>query len=205
MPVALVFAAVMVEARASRLIQAGGVAAIAACLLLLTLTGSWGQNVHISQELLQYALQHPEQRFITDVHTANEIYVLNGLHTPSNVAGTMDFGRSHYLDKAVALVPDITARSGDAVLINPLNVDRTPSFAAMANPHLGCIEHQTTAGYRKICEWIPPLREKPWSVRKPPARVHRLRAEAQSHGSPEEQIQPDGHRDDSAANQGHRG
>jgi hypothetical protein len=181
MPAALLFAVVMVEGRQKRLVRAGGVAAITACLLLLTLTGSWGQNVNVSRELLRYALQHPHRQFVTDVHTANEIYVLNGLRTPDNIGGTMDFGRSHYLDKTVALMPDIAIPDCAAVLINPLNVDRTPSFAALTVPHLGSVEHQTAAGYRKICEWIPPLREKSWSVRKPPARVHRVGSRA---GSP---------------------
>ena len=42
-------------------------------------------NVHVSRDLLRYAERHPEQRFLTDAYTFNEMYVVNGFQAPENV------------------------------------------------------------------------------------------------------------------------
>jgi hypothetical protein len=165
----------MVQAARRRAVQLAGAASFASCLLMLSLNGSWGENKTISRELLHYAISHQGQQFVTDVHTANEIYVINGMRTPPNVAGTADFGRTHYLDKSIRLVAEISPSSCDAFLINPLNVRRTPSFAAMVEPCLGFLEFETDTRYRTLCEWIPLFRGN-WAVRKPPAQAYRLRA-----------------------------
>lgn len=175
LPVAILFATFMVQTAGRRAVQLAGAVSLASCLLMLSLNGTWGENKTISRELLYYALSHQGQQFVTDLHTANEIYVLNGMRTPPNVAGTADFGRTHYLDKSIRLVAEINPSSCDAFLINPLNVERTPSFAAMVEPCLGLLEFETDTRYRALCEWVPLFRGD-WAVRKPPAQAYRLRA-----------------------------
>jgi hypothetical protein len=172
LPIALVFAATIVHARHKRLATAVGVAALALCPVILSSGGTWGQSIRTSQELLSYALQHPEQTFVTDVYTANEIYIVNGLSTPSNVVGTTDYGLTGFLDRTIRRTPAPTANSCDALLINPLNVERDPQFAAMISKHLGARQYETALVLRPICQWIPFLRNSRWAVRRPPAAVY---------------------------------
>jgi hypothetical protein len=47
--------------------------------------GRWGQDVDVSRQLLHYAMNHPTQRFLTDVATMNHMYVLAGFRMPPNV------------------------------------------------------------------------------------------------------------------------
>jgi hypothetical protein len=59
--------------------------ALAFQVAALSVTGGWGANVDVSRELLTYAQQHPDTRFVTDVATMNHMYVLNGFRLPDNV------------------------------------------------------------------------------------------------------------------------
>jgi hypothetical protein len=61
------------------------IGAIAVHVLSLAATGRWGANVGVSRELLRHARLHPEQEFVTDVNTMNQMYVLNGFRMPDNV------------------------------------------------------------------------------------------------------------------------
>ncbi|MBI4580966.1 MAG: hypothetical protein HY718_14765 [Planctomycetes bacterium] len=106
----------------------------------------------------------------------NEIYVLNGLKTPPNMAGTADFGQSHYLDPLARRAKVLTPATCDAVLINPLNVERTPSFAGLVAGRLGPQQYATVPEYRPICRFAPLLRSLPWAVRRPAARVHQFKS-----------------------------
>lgn len=54
-------------------------------VLSLSLGGRWGAPVDVSRELLAYARQHPHTRFVTDVNTLNQMYVLNAFRLPDNV------------------------------------------------------------------------------------------------------------------------
>ncbi len=47
--------------------------------------GQRGQSVDTSRDLLEYARAHPRERFLTNVSTMNEMYVLNGFEMPANV------------------------------------------------------------------------------------------------------------------------
>jgi hypothetical protein len=60
-------------------------AAIAFHVLMLSVTGRYGANVDASRALLRYANQHPHQRFMVDVNTMNQLYVLNRFRLPDNV------------------------------------------------------------------------------------------------------------------------
>jgi hypothetical protein len=53
--------------------------------LLLLASGSWGQNVEISRELMAYAQAHPERAFATDAYTYDEMLILSDLAPPPNV------------------------------------------------------------------------------------------------------------------------
>lgn len=47
--------------------------------------GRWGQSVDVSRDLLQYAKNHSDRTFLTDVFTMNQMYVLAGFRLPPNV------------------------------------------------------------------------------------------------------------------------
>ncbi len=70
------------RASAARLVIGAAIAVHAATLAV---TGGWGMNVDVSRGLLAYAREHPQQRFLTDVNTMNEMYVMNGFRVPDNV------------------------------------------------------------------------------------------------------------------------
>ena len=59
--------------------------AILVHVAFLVAGGRWGQDVDVSKQLLQYAKDHPSQRFLTDVVTMNHMYVLAGFQVPHNV------------------------------------------------------------------------------------------------------------------------
>lgn len=172
LPVAVLFATLMVEARHRSLLQPVGVVSILACLTILNAGGSWGRSVQISRELLAYVQTHPHQQFVADVHTMNEIYVLNGLKTPPNLFGTSDAVKAHFIDADVRRMLTPEVGTCDAILINPLNVERRPSFDALIRSHLGPIQHETPCQLRPICRLLPSLATSSWAVRKPAARVH---------------------------------
>ena len=172
MPVAMLFSAAIVRARHKRIACTLGALALVFCPLILSAGGTWGQSIRTSRELLDYALQHPERTFVTDVFTANEIYTLNGLSTPPNVVGTMDQGRTHFLDPGIRRIPVLTADTCDALLINPLNVDRNAPFAALIAGHLGSPQYQSAPVHRPLCRVLVPLQQSPWGLRRPPAIVH---------------------------------
>lgn len=54
-------------------------------VLTLAATGGWGTEVDVSRDLLRHATAHADQRFLTDVNTMNQMYVLNGFRLPGNI------------------------------------------------------------------------------------------------------------------------
>jgi len=151
---------------------------LAVCVLNLMGSGRWGQNVRVSQELLAYAGRHPDQTFVTDYRTLNELYVLNGVRRAMNVVGLSDDHTSRLLDATQPLVTDGEAvRTVDGILINALNQRHTRAVRAFVDRFAGPVMYETAPAYRRICMLIPPLREHPWSLRKPPAVVRTCRRE----------------------------
>ena len=65
------------------LVAIGGVVALN--LGFCAAGGRWGQDVKVSESLLNYASSHPAATFLTDVPTMNQMYVLNGFRLPPNV------------------------------------------------------------------------------------------------------------------------
>ena len=87
--------------------------------------------MHVSKELLAYVRGHPQMQFVTDYRTLNEMYVANGVRTIPNVATTNDIKPSRLLDsRTVRLSPDEVGAC-DAILVNPLNVDRPTTFKSV--------------------------------------------------------------------------
>jgi hypothetical protein len=176
--VAVLFATIMATHRHRALRAVTGSAVLAVSLLNLMGSGSWGQNVTISRELLSYAKAHPTMRFVTDYHTLNEMYVLNGVRPVTNVVTTDQVKPSQLLDCRAIRIAAADIRRCDAILLNPLNTARTPEFDELARRHTGRLRHETTPTYRMICDLLPPLRSQAWAVRKPPARVFACRGAA---------------------------
>lgn len=155
--------------RAYRVIVGGGVLGV--CLVNLLAGGSWGRNVALSRELLAYAQTHADRHFVTDYHTLNEMYVINGLRTPPNVTTTTDVPPSRLLDPSAHPTERDAVPAPNAILVNPINTARTPRFAHYLSRHEGVTEFTTPETLRRICRLIPPLASASWAVRKPPAQV----------------------------------
>jgi hypothetical protein len=137
---------------------------LAGCALSLACAGSWGQNVHVSRELLAYARTHPATCFGTDRKTLYEMQVLSALRPPPNIVGLPQAARA-------AEQNDGGDRFIEALLVNPLNLRRDSRFADFVAAHGGAVLYETQPVYRDICRAIPPLRRLPWALRKPAARV----------------------------------
>lgn len=168
---AVLFASVVTIHPGRRLPRVVGPAVLAACVLNLLGSGTWDQNVHVSKELLAYVRCHPQMNFVTDYHTLNEMYVANGVRTIPNVATTDDVKPSRLLDSRAARLSADEVGACDAILVNPLNVDRTPAFTEVILKHGDRLRYETQPTYRRICWLAPWLRNQPWGLRKPPARV----------------------------------
>ena len=169
--VSILFGSILASARRRLLALIGGVAVLAICPFNLAASGSWGQSVQISRELLAWATSHPQTRFVTDFHTINEMYVLGGMQLPPNVVTLDNDKRSHLIDRDATRISVSKLQPSDCILDNPLNTRRTPSFAAFRQAHADTLQHQSQPTYRMICQVVPYLRHYEWSVRKPPARV----------------------------------
>ncbi|MCH8859087.1 MAG: hypothetical protein IID54_05840 [Proteobacteria bacterium] len=174
----VLFGAMIAARPASRAYAAGfmrvrvlGPLVVTVCLLNLLVGGSWGQNARISRELLDYTRAHLGTRFLTDYRTLNEMHVLNHVQTLPNVATTGKAARYRILDPRAPFAWPIDLKDYDEILINPLNLEKNPAFAALAESSGGELRFETTPAYRPICRLLRPLRRFAWAVRKPPARV----------------------------------
>lgn len=139
-------------------------------VLLLASSGSWGQSVEISRELLVYARAHSNESFVADDRTLTEMYVLNEFKMPPNVRRISDskgptFGRAAIVDSQVLAAGEVL------VLENPLNTCREPAFVTFLKAHSGRLRYQSDARCRMICRVVPPLQRYAFAVRKPPGRV----------------------------------
>jgi hypothetical protein len=168
---AVLFAVGITSFRDRRFRTIGGSAVLAVSLLSLLGGGSWDRNAHISRELLAYVQAHPAKRFITDYHTLNEMYVLNQVESIPNVVTTDHIRPSQLLDRKAVRLAAADVGQCDEILVNPLNLARTPHFAEFVRLHAGDLRHKSTPQHRMICLLVPPLRDYSWSVRKPAAQV----------------------------------
>ena len=171
--VAILFACAVVASRRRVVGVGAGLVVLGVCVLNLMGSGSWGQNVETSRELLAYAEAHPQTRFITDVNTLNEMYIINRLRTPANVVTLDDRDPGRIIDPAAfaARVTQADLKAGDEILVNVLNHRRNPDFAAFVAARAGGRHYQTQPVYRTICRLVPPLRAYSWAIRRPAARV----------------------------------
>lgn len=172
--VAVFCAAALVEWR-PRLGRLAPLLVPASCVLILTCAGDWGQSTRISRDLLAYVQQHPQSRFVTDFHTANEMYILAGLRTPANIVTTGTCRKSYLLDRDLPRMAARDLQPTDRILVNPLNAraERAADFAAWlaALPPAWQSVHESPPAYRDICTLLPPLKALPWAVRRPASKV----------------------------------
>lgn len=144
---------------------------IALGLLNLLASGPWGQNARISAGLLPYVRAHADQTFAADLHTLNELYVLNGCAHLPNVVALDGYDHGHLLDPAITQHPSTDAIRFDALLDNPLNTRRDTAFAAFLKRNAGPGTFATPPAYRPLCTLIPPLKSLDWSLRRPSGHI----------------------------------
>ena len=171
--VAILFACAVVASRRRPVGVGVGLAVLGVCVLNLMGSGPWGQNVEISRELLAYAKAHPQTRFVTDVNTLNEMYIINRLRTPANVVALDERDAGRIIDPAAfaARVTQADLKPSDEILVNVLNHRRNPDFGVFVAARAGGTHYQTQPVYRTICRLVPPLRAYSWAIRRPAARV----------------------------------
>lgn len=134
-------------------------------------TGQWGQNYEISMELLDYAEARPDQRFVTDVYTFEEMFVGRARQTPANVTVFDDevptFGG---LDLATRPALDSGPHT---VLVNPLHIDRRRVAGFKARVEGADFEPISGTEYRTLVAFLPEdtLKSRDWFLKKPPGFV----------------------------------
>ena len=176
---AVVCGASLGQARRWALAAAG---VIACGVLLLAGSGSWGQNAHLSRELLAWMTEHPGQRCVTDFHTANEMYILAGVRPVPNLAVSDEAKPSWLIDPGVPRI-SLEAESWDAALENPLNADREgAAFASRLDRVSDSLRllDQTRPAYRLLTTILPVLRCREWAIRKPPAYIWAVDRQSES-------------------------
>jgi len=152
------------------------------CVLNLMGGGPWGQNVHVSGELLAYARANPRKTFVTDYRTLNEMYILNGVKHVENVVGIDDGHRSRLLDWTTdVLREDQAVTTVDEILVNRMNLPHAEAFGTFLSRHGGAMVHHTGVAFRQICYLVPPLRDHKWAQRRPPAIVRACVASRAGH------------------------
>ena len=149
--------------------QAIGYALLGALLLLYTsalgVGGAWGSQVDCSGQLLKYAQLHPQQRFLTDVYTLNEMYCLNGFKMPENVVVRDSHAqRTHLLinKEPTGHVPESfpQAENVDALLVNLSRTESPPEaeFVSFLDRHGGAVIYRVPPsmrlGFRPLAYWL---------------------------------------------------
>lgn len=175
MPVAICLVAMMIVQFKSGVLRfTVSASVLGICLLNLLGSGPWAQNVEISKELLVVARQHPDRLFLTDPYTLNELYILNRAQSVSNVVTANVIHRARLFDPNTERLEESQLNRVDAVLVNPLNTDRSLAYAGLIDRHRGATLFQTTVNHRKICSFVPALKMTAWATRKPPAQVRAM-------------------------------
>jgi hypothetical protein len=104
--------------------------------------GRWGSNVDVSRELLGYAHTHPQEVFLADVQTMNQMYTVGGFVLPPNVVCLNGPALRHLLvnkESAGTPVFHFPARKIDGALVNFDELDSgvEPEFTNYLHEHNG--------------------------------------------------------------------
>ena len=140
-------------------------------VFLLLSSGSWGQNVEISKELLHFANKHPETFFVTDRHTYTEMFILRGGYPPQNVGLLIGTKASFNNPDASFYRPPNDPKL--KVLYNPLQEWRQ-HISSYLNVVANFERHEITPKrYRTIAYFLPKIvrNRYPQLVRKPAAQL----------------------------------
>jgi len=145
-------------------------------LLALSSSGSWGQNVEITKELMAYASKHPDTTFVTDLYTLNEMYILNGAKPPNNIFSIKNFEQPGFFNIPEKYQQDPNNRK-IMFLYNKQNMWRP--FAAEFKEYVANnvqLSEISNRKYRILAYCLPKfIRMKfRWLVRKPPAKVGKV-------------------------------
>ncbi len=160
---------------------------VALCLLLMSLSGTWGQNVEISRQFLAWLKAHPDTICIADDRTAREIRTLNAFRNPPNLRLFPESLRTERWGVPCLRPSDMTA-SPMHVLINVLNNPATavtghhiPDNAASykwLTQHSGKNIGQTTIAWRPIASFLPQSMRPDSLIRRPAGRIHEYVSES---------------------------
>ncbi|MBN2294122.1 MAG: hypothetical protein JXM70_16970 [Pirellulales bacterium] len=102
---------------------AEGILVVLICfhVALLAASGTWGQNVDVSRELVRYANRNSTMRFLTDLRTLDEMQLANRFQRPQNVVAVEELNLEPSLDgqdPANGPALDRVTAQIDAILIN---------------------------------------------------------------------------------------
>lgn len=149
--------------------------------LALASGGRWGQTVESARVLLAYADARPTRTFLTDVHTMNEMYLVNGFRLPRNVFCRNGDAVSRHLliNKGPVGTPVFSFNEvePDAILLNTEGDSQIPfeaEFAAYVKQHPGQRDVVMPMKRKWLLAHIPVLRDHPAAVRSLGAQVIRL-------------------------------
>lgn len=146
---------------------------VAVNLLMLALAGSWGQNVKVSGELLDYALAHPQNTFVSDNITLTEMYVLNRFRPIANVRRLPGTVNPKFWNTE-PLLSTPTENGPILAMFNPMNDRETNDSFKLLSSRLGNIVYQGSVCYRAAAYLLPVnyRQNHAWTIRHPAAQVH---------------------------------
>ena len=133
--------------------------------LMMTASGSWGQNVEVSRELLAYAVAHVDTQFVTDQYTWEEIETLCAFDPPTNICVIAQPDNPADYPGPVCSNDVATSRDSTA-LINTMHLHRPrsaefqkwletrPSRMAVSEPDPRLIARLLPKSVRSQTQWI---------------------------------------------------
>ncbi len=146
------------------------------CLVLMSLSGKWGQNVEIAKQFLAWTRAHPDAICVTDDRTAREMRTLNGFVTPENLRLVPGSLRSE-IWQVPCLRPEDYTESEVYVMYNILNdpsqavsghhIPDNAGSVEWLNSHSGDSVHQTSPAWRPAAYLLPQTLRPEFLTRRP--------------------------------------
>ena len=175
-PLGLLIAATFRQLKSRPWVQAAFVAALLWPLpFMVSLAGPWGQRVEVSRALLAHVQENPDQTFLTDVYTYQELYVINAGQNPPNVVVWVQGEAACHCDP-----PWHTgAQEIAGYLVNERNFDRPYSTEFTEHIRTRVNTQPISAPqYRPLAACLPKrfVSGKPWWIRCPPALLGTARS-----------------------------
>lgn len=149
---------------------------VAINLGILSLSGSWGQSVDMSKELLSQMNIETDVAFVSDDTTIEQLFVINGFSPPTNLFLT-PVSKENVEVNVTKLHDNIFAANHIKLMVNELNFGNPPDISDIwVRTHYGKEVYRGYPVYRLLTYLLPESyrRNHSWTVRRPAVKIYTL-------------------------------